>query len=173
MSSIPEGATHESEGFHYRKSADGWRVFDHLGHWAESKCTNEWLDANAVALKLTAPTWNGPEDGLPPVGLEVEVLWSSINEQYVTALILAHDEGRAVFRFTSGQRKGEYQAERISTYNAGALSNFRPIRTAEQLAAETHRAKYFPQLEALWAADTQRTDFLEAVYALIVEGQRP
>lgn len=86
--------------------------------------------------RLGAPIWNGPEDGLPPIGLEIEVLWSSTCGTYVKGKVIAHDEERAVFRFTSGEREGEYQAERNTTFNGGALPNFRPIRTAEQLAAE-------------------------------------
>lgn len=48
----------------------------------------------------------------------------------------------------------------------------RPIKTAEQTAAEALRAKYMPQLIKLWDADTERTEFLEAVYGLIVEASK-
>jgi len=119
---------------------------------------------------IRSSEWNG--EGLPPVGLTVEVLWSSQERTYVTGKVLAHDEGQAVFRFTSGQRKGEIQAERVSTYNNGELSNFRPMCTAEQLARDAHRAKYWPQLVELWEADTKREDFLEAVYAIIAEADK-
>jgi len=100
-----------------------------------------------LPFKCTAaPVWNGPEDGLPPVGLEVEVLWSCIKGEYVTCKIMAHDEGHAVYRFTTGERKGEYQADKLYFFNANpALSTFRPIRTAEQLAAEA-REKWAEEL---------------------------
>lgn len=49
---------------------------------------------------------------------------------------MAHDEDRAVFRFTSGERKGEYQADKSHFSSDYLLPNFRPIRTPEQLAAE-------------------------------------
>lgn len=80
--------------------------------------------------------WSGPEDGLPPVGLRVEVLWSSITEEYVDALILAHDEDRAVFRFVTGDRKGQYQADKLHFSSHKKLPNFRAIKTPDQIAAE-------------------------------------
>lgn len=94
------------------------------------------LPFKCTAAPVVPSPWNGPEDGLPPVGLEVEVLWSSACGAYVKALVVGHDREQAVFRFTSGEREGEYRAERCTTYNGGALTNFRPIRTPEQLAAE-------------------------------------
>lgn len=113
----------------------------------------------AIPFKCTAApvapfTWNGPEDGLPPVGLEVEVLWSSIKGDYVTGKILAHDEGRAVFRFTSGNRKGEYQSDGVF-FSTGVdkLPTFRPIRTAEQLAAEKREADAQAMYESLYFAE--------------------
>lgn len=80
--------------------------------------------------------WSGPEDGLPPVNERVEVLWSSITGRYVEGLILAHDEGRAVFRFVTGERKGEYQADKLHFSSAARLPNFRAIRTPAQIAAD-------------------------------------
>lgn len=88
---------------------------------------------------VAAVKWNG--EGLPPVGLEVEILWSSQCGTYVRGRVVAHDDGRAVFRFLDGERAGEYQAERVSTYNGGQFTNFRPIRTAEQIAAEAQKAE--------------------------------
>lgn len=121
----------------------GWKLLDELQKLMDvvpNRVFNNLKPALAAAIevyqiKATSPAqWNG--DGLPPVGLEVEVLWSSISKSYVTGLILAHDEGRAVFRFTSGERKGEYQADKSHFSSEPLLPNFRPIRTAEQIAAE-------------------------------------
>lgn len=80
--------------------------------------------------------WSGPEDGLPPINERVEVLWSSITGKYVEGIILAHDEDRAVFRFVTGERKGEYQADKLHFSSGKLWPNFRPIKTPEQLAAE-------------------------------------
>ncbi|MNY35313.1 hypothetical protein D3C86_1697120 [compost metagenome] len=73
---------------------------------------------------------------MPPINERVEVLWSSITGQYVEGIILAHDEDRAVFRFVTGERKGEYQAEKLHFSSGKLWPNFRPIKTLEQLAAE-------------------------------------
>ncbi len=87
-----------------------------------------------------AAQWDG--EGLPPVGVDFEVLWSSTCKTYVTAKAVGHEEdGRVVYRITSGERAGEYQAERQHTYERDTLPNFRPIKTAEQLAAEQREAE--------------------------------
>lgn len=100
----------------------------------------------AALVEPETKTWNG--EGLPPIGIEVEVLWSSTTGEYVTAKVTGHDEGRAVYRFTSGERKGEYQAERApGVYDF--LPNIRPIRTAEQLAAEQREVEEGRIKEAL------------------------
>lgn len=135
MSKIPEGATHKATNFYYRRLGPTWQLYTVQG-WDATACDWGWLEKNAEPIEPQNPTWNGPEDGLPPVGLEVEVLWSSIAKVYVTGKILAHDGDRAVFRFTTGERKGEYQADKPHSQYGADLPNFRPIRTAEQLDAE-------------------------------------
>jgi hypothetical protein len=77
---------------------------------------------------------------LPPIGTVCETLRSSTTGEYVTALILAHDENRAVYRLTSGERKGEYDSDVQHTNYGEHLPIFRPIRTAEQIAAEERLA---------------------------------
>jgi hypothetical protein len=83
--------------------------------------------------------WTGT--GMPPVGTVCDTSWDSGNKVYVTCKILAHDEGRAVFRFTSGPRKGEYEsAEPCMLGSRQDVPQFRPIRTPEQIAAEKKEA---------------------------------
>jgi hypothetical protein len=142
--SIPAGATHVvvdiyslrdeqkamNNKYPYRKKdGDLWLAF----------VDDEWVNVllpDPSRYHRIEKQWSGPQDGLPPVGLRVEVLWSSIKEEYVQALILAHDEDRAVFRFVTGGRKGEYQADESKFSSNKMLPNFRPLKTAEQLAAE-------------------------------------
>lgn len=108
--------------------------------------------------------WNGPEDGLPPVGLEVERRFPCVaGSSWLPGTVIAKGAKKVFFR----DAVGDEWAHCIEDVE------FRPARTAEQLAAEEHRAKYMPRLIKLWDADTQRTDFLEAVYALIVEAGKP
>jgi predicted RNA-binding Zn-ribbon protein involved in translation (DUF1610 family) len=47
---IPEGATHRSEGFFYRKAGNSWQLFGGNHGWIESACEDSWLDANAEPL---------------------------------------------------------------------------------------------------------------------------
>ncbi|HFL2882351.1 TPA: hypothetical protein ACGWRO_003436 [Pseudomonas aeruginosa] len=82
----------------------------------------EWLDK----------PWDG--QGLPPVGIEAEVIWDSTDVAYYRVKILAHDEDRVVFRWCEGESKGQYGS--YAVLNFGILPTFRPIRTPEQIAAE-------------------------------------
>lgn len=108
--------------------------------------------------------WNGPEDGLPPAGTVCESVCAGVVRKVE---ILCVTEAHVFIRDL--ERSTEWLWNR---QNPGSRT-FRPIRTAEQLAAEAHRANYIPQLIKLWDADTERTEFLEAVYALIVEAGKP
>lgn len=112
-------------------------------------------------------TWNGPEDGLPPVGTVCEL--RTRNGGWGEAEIKYH--GRAVCVWLWVRRDGN--TEQVEHAESPDRLEFRPIRTAEQLAAEAHRAAYMDKLSALWDADTKRSDFLEAVYALIVQAGKP
>lgn len=109
--------------------------------------------------------WNGT--GLPPIGSTVKVLWSSMKPSYVSCIVLAHDEGRALFRFTSGERKGEYQAESHRPING--IPNFRRL-TVEELAAEKKAADVSAILfhagitGSAWADDPESVVWAEALY---------
>lgn len=78
--------------------------------------------------------WDGM--GLPPVGTVCEALWSTVSgaATYATVKVLAHDEDRAVYRFLTLDRKGEYGSD--TSAHIQGFAAFRPIRTAEQIAAD-------------------------------------
>ena len=80
--------------------------------------------------------WDG--EGLPPEKCDCEVLWSSDTGEYVTATVLAHDQGGAIVRYTSGKNKGCISEQIVGCFNFKGcqIPNFRPIKTAEQLAEE-------------------------------------
>jgi hypothetical protein len=82
---------------------------------------------------VAAPAWVGV--GLPPVGMDVEVLFSSIDGSYAKAHVLAHDGDRALYRFVESPRIGDYQAYKQHDEFRG-LWMFRPIRTTEEVEAE-------------------------------------
>lgn len=86
-------------------------------------------------FRVEAPiAWNG--EGLPPVGAVCERLWSSARNDYVQVRVLAHDKGQAIFRFISGERIDEVQADAQGVGSTGGSPIFRPVRTPEQIAAE-------------------------------------
>lgn len=97
------------------------------------------LGLTQIGYPIQLSEWNG--EGLPPVGTDCETLWSSTTGEYVTVKVLAHDEDRAVVRFVTGSRKGEYDSDTQHTRYGAALPIFRPIRTPEQIAAEERRVE--------------------------------
>lgn len=179
---LPAGTTHFCPAFgRYPDRAMQLRRGDNWAYWTgfswfEVQCgpppsvRREMIDVREQAQ------WNG--EGLPPVGLEVEVFSiAKPHHSYEAHVgqrvrIVAHDilgegddEGTpvAVYAFNLSTGTG---------YHALIAGHFRPIRTAEQIAAEErewHRAKYVGELNKLWDADTKRSEFIESVYALIVE----
>lgn len=113
-SKAPEGATHAAV------RDDGTMI--------------AWLSGIASSHRMVERPIQWTGEGRPPVGVVCEVLWDSQLGIYCAAAVLAHDEAGAVYRFTTGERKGEYQSEQQDYY--GGLPKFRPIRTPEQIAAE-------------------------------------
>ncbi|HBO6773231.1 TPA: hypothetical protein L4844_005409 [Pseudomonas aeruginosa] len=142
-SKAPEGATHyqpESRDFHaawFRlqggKAREMWVVIPGgaLEHIIDPTAFDESMQ-NLIARPAEPATWNGK--GLPPVGIEAEVIWDGADIAYFRAKILAHDEGRVVFRWCEGKRKGQYGSYAVLKF--GSLPAFRPLRTPEQIAAE-------------------------------------
>jgi hypothetical protein len=132
-SKAPEGTTHASA----MGGAVQWYKSDGFG---------------VVSLLMqkhpAAATWNGPEDGLPPVGMTVRIPQNKEHHEYVErfagreVLIVAHAadrnavEGRvAVFQCKMDDGFNEYHG---LTADRG---NFEPVRTAEQRAAEERERK--------------------------------
>jgi hypothetical protein len=81
------------------------------------------------AERPAASKWNGPEDGLPPVGTACEV---DYYETWQHCEIIAHFQQRVgmVAAFTVERADG------AKSLDAFVADNFRPLRTPEQIAAE-------------------------------------
>ncbi|WP_375079857.1 hypothetical protein [Pseudomonas aeruginosa] len=136
----PEGATHWEptgpdfyEGWMKKEGTD-WFYWSESGHkWINGILTCD-VSAEREATFEARPqeTWDG--QGLPPVGIEAEVIWDGADIAYFRAKILAHDEDRVVFRWCEGESKGQYGS--YAVLNFGILPTFRPLRTPEQSAAE-------------------------------------
>lgn len=136
----PEGATHwEPRGIVF---GEGWmkKVGNEWSYWLEGSevWAGVWADCFVSAEREATfearpqEAWDG--QGLPPVGIEAEVIWDGADIAYFRAKILAHDEGRVVFRWCEGESKGQYGS--YAVLNFGILPTFRPLRTPEQIAAE-------------------------------------
>ena len=140
--SIPEGATHVvadikslrdeqkvmNNKYPYRKKdGDLWLAF------VDDEWVNVWLPDSARYQKINKP-WSGPEDGLPPVGIECEY-----NPMVPTAFMPTYLKWSKVRIVTHDVQMGDTYA--VFSGLSGYCGNrrpecFRPIKTPEQLAAE-------------------------------------
>lgn len=130
-SKAPEGTTHFDQGSESRIS--GWmRLRDGKWYWwpaPGAKCARDWhltLNRQPVELFIERPAqWAG--EGLPPVGEICER--NSESGEWVSTKILAHSHLGSVVAYE----------DVFSPYHLGWCnreSDFRPIRTPEQISAE-------------------------------------
>lgn len=137
-------APHDAEGAMVAQFANssiqkGVVEFVPRGGWKRS----DYVEGPDAWLYVEKPTaWNG--QGLPPVGIDCETLWSSTTGEYVAVRVVAHDEDRAVVRFIGSDRKGEYDSDR--QHNNYGYPIFRPMRSAEERAAEQALNQFIDEL---------------------------
>lgn len=129
-SKAPVNATHARQYIggvdFYRRNDGGMWTYWNENRWDYAVGTDE-----SCCVARPGP-WDG--EGLPPVGIDCETLWSSTTGEYVAVRVVGHDEDRAVVRFISGDRKGEYDSDR--QHNQYGYPIFRPIRTLEQIVVD-------------------------------------
>jgi hypothetical protein len=169
-SKAPEGAevhfpnqAGTAECFAIFREAEAYYAFPGMSEW--TVWSGESKDSLLSRFKHSLRDWAG--EGLPPVGLECETLWSSTTGEYVPVRIIAHDEDRAVVRFIGGERKGEYDSDR--QHNNYGYPIFRPIRTAEQIAAEEREAAV---KEMQVVVNSKPVAYMNGLYALYDAGYR-
>ena len=128
----PEGATHYlgagDEHTRFRDlSGENWKFFNALtGQWSQHYFSSEDLLSSRDLIPRPQPKpWSGPEDGLPPVGVECEVDHGN-GKHWDKVTILAHHGEKAIY----------LDPIRGIHYIWGLLKDFRTIRTPEQRAAE-------------------------------------
>lgn len=92
-------------------------------NWPRSHYLGRGLNFPCTRVPVEPAQWDG--EGLPPVGVDCEVLRLG---QWIKCRIFAHRYGRALFDFEGGWG------------DCDELARFRPIKTAEQLAAEQREA---------------------------------
>lgn len=136
---------------------------------------SEWPNCDFVQQGVDAVTreqwqaardalgWNG--EGLPPVGLECERVWAgTAGSQFDRVKVLAHDGSAVVFRVLESGTLAE-DTQGPVTGKGGPL-RFRPIRTAEQLAA-AERSKACDLIFRILSnveRPGNRSDMAEALY---------
>lgn len=126
-SKAPEGATHfmpensENWASWYKKHDGKWMcwLFDGDLKWSEVGYDEDYILNNSIAKQ---EEWNGT--GLPPVGTVCEGR-GRLDGEWREVVVLAHRIGRAVVSFTDHERLQWCEADEL-----------RPIRTAEQIAAD-------------------------------------
>lgn len=126
----PEGATHKDftpHGLWYRFNTETDIVcYWNNKVWQKSGTTEQYNDGSMDHMEARpVKPWSGPEDGLPPVGVECEVDHGN-GKHWDKVTILAHHGEKAIY----------LDPIRGIHYIWGLLKDFRTIRTPEQRAAE-------------------------------------
>lgn len=122
----PEGATHKVlNGCWYKVSGDSVSFFNGNGEWNNPLPLKNYA-ADWPYFIPRPPTWNGPADGLPPVGLDVEIRLRSMPErgEWYRAKILFCRDTALVF---------EWAAQGTAYATTVCQVEIRPIYTPEQL----------------------------------------
>lgn len=166
-SKVPEGATHWAEdrrcystgGVQFYRQIDGtW------SYWGEALGSGwrQCLGPCRAVLPLPQPKslkWNG--EGLPPVGAVCEHFGTADHTNWIEVKVIGHGHVRhhdvAFFEYMTGT-KGY-------TVSYSTHTNFRPLRTPEQIAAEEHQAAI-----SELAADTDWILTKEACEAVLAAG---
>lgn len=122
----PPDATHYAAYCHYKKVNDVWMV--HIGgdEWDKSSSMyNGDIKPADIVRRPQPKPWSGPEDGLPPVGLECEVDHGN-GKHWDKVTIVAHHCEKAIY----------LDPVREIHYIWGLVKDFRTVRTPEQIASE-------------------------------------
>ncbi|WP_024695379.1 hypothetical protein [Pseudomonas syringae] len=168
--SAPEGTTHRNQfkgvwikllnagGGQYQAWINGcWEM-------GFGRMNNSYQQRPAQAVT----EWTG--EGLPSVGTVCEVLWNEGRMEYLrTKVFGVNEHGQPIHRFDEGPKKYEYQADVLVTTLGTKV--FRPIRTAEQIAAD-EREQACRQICLDAGSPEQTRGQMETAYRLYDAGYR-
>lgn len=113
-------------GYRPGPGAAGWDCEFDLEDYIEGQTADAMIILPADTPHVVVrPTWNGPEDGLPPVGLEVEYEPKAGDAD-------VWRKGQVIGHLLDGAVIADCNGDHVEL----CYDNYRPIRTAEQLAAE-------------------------------------
>lgn len=130
-SKAPEGATHwqpQSENLH-----ESWIKFESGRYWFSLPSQNAWTlyrgpHSWMADIQARPAEWSG--NGLPPVGTVCE--YNDLkNPQWIRVVILAHFNNRVPVAVFIPDNESQNR-----TVDQAIAECFRPVRTAEQIAAE-------------------------------------
>lgn len=111
-----------------------------------------------------APTWNGPEDGLPPVGLEVEARIAvghyvgATKSDWAKCQVVALTRAYAILRCIGEEFSSDHEVSQELS-----LVEFRPVRTAEERSKACDEM-YGVILSLPKDRQHNRSDICEALY---------
>lgn len=135
----PPDATHYAGYCHYKKVNDVWMVHMYGDEWDKSSSMyNGDIKPADIVRRPQPKPWSGPEDGLPPVGSEVELGRDCILSRFDDFKLF--EKGTRVLVGGHANFGGvdvavihrEYDSQ---GYTATLCQYLEPIRTPEQLAA--------------------------------------
>jgi len=132
---------------------------------------DQWQAAvDALKSESAAQAWSG--SGLPPVGTVCEHFGTADHTNWIEVQVIGHGHVRhhdvAFFEYID-QAKGQNGCNGY-TVSYSTVSNFRPVRTPEQIAAEEHE-KEIEDLEAVLRA-ISTSYYPEIAKALVTAGYR-
>jgi len=130
-SKAPEGATHcnpeSSQASWYRRNEGQWEYYSSpVFAWMLSNNSAPFFDR----LKVRPTAWRGPEDGLPPVGAEVEA-WIENRKVWAKVTVLAVDVDTVVWRNGTDRR----------SYIGTHVNDLRPLKSDKERAVEAALAQ--------------------------------
>ena len=117
---------------------------------------------NAPKVEVVDKEWSGPEDGLPPAGITVEVRRNDNDWREVQ--VVAHDDGGIIYRDPATQDH---------RYKWAIGGGIRPARTPEQRAEDESIHAMRSQDCEPFEGMLSRHDFCRAIYAAIRDGKIP
>ena len=130
-SKAPEGATHAAFGDSnvpgwYRKEAGCWLFFPaFVGPKAWTKDCSQTPERDRPGFTSRPTAWRGPEDGLPPVGAEVEA-WIENRKVWAKVTVLAVDVDTVVWRNGTDRR----------SYIGTHVNDLRPLKSDKERAVD-------------------------------------
>lgn len=153
---MPQGATHFCPAFGrypnraFRLSAGGWAKWTGF-EWRDlPRSPTDSALSNMMALPAET-SWNS--EGAPPAGIQVEIKLKSTRADWCPATVLFCQDDALVIA---------WKAEGVARPTTLSAVDIRPIRTAEQIAAEERKAREAELATAIKVSGWESPEILAA-----------